>query len=224
MRISVAVDWPFWYTTCWVEFTVSCWSSESLESGESDWTFIFLIDFSSEWVEVTEDPAPGRKFELFSSIDEFGLYPLRLLARSSQAAFSSGFLSPSKMSSSSSWWLTNSRQFSPGRSDSSLFNSLFRRLNELVDWEVLTSTGTEARVVFSKGLLFVLLRRYVWGLEGGKRGLLLPCDGMISTKSNIQRQRGGEKRQWNANANHLENEVYRNSNYAKKNKNRCRLV
>ena len=193
MRIGVAVGWPFRYTTCWIKLIVTSCSSESLESGESDWTFFFLIDLSSEGVEVTEDPhpiqAPERKLELFSSIDGFGSYLLRLLAQRSAAAFSSGVLSSSKISSSSSGWLTNSRESSQGRSDSSIWNSLLRRLNELVDWEVLTSTGTEVLVVF-EGLSSVLLRRKVWGLEGGTRGLLLLCDGMILTKSNIQRQTG----------------------------------
>ena len=87
-------------------------SSESLESGESDWTFFFLIALSSEGVEVTEDPTPERKLELFSSIDELRSYPLRWLARRSAAAFSSGDLSSSKMSSSSSGWLTKSRESS----------------------------------------------------------------------------------------------------------------
>ena len=92
--------------------------------------------------------------------------------------------------SSSSGGLTNFHEFPSGRSDSSSWNPLFRRLKELVDWEVLTSTGTEVRVVFSNGLSPVLLRRNVWGLEGGTRGLLLPCHGTILTKSNIQRRIG----------------------------------
>ena len=37
----------------------------------------------------------------------------------------------------------------------------------------------------------VLLRRNEWVLVEGARGLLLSCDGLILTKSNIQRQRGG---------------------------------
>ena len=94
------------------------------------------------------------------------------------------------MSSSSSGWLTNSRKSSPGRSDSSLLDSLLRGLNELVDWEVLTSLGTEVRDVFIQGLSPMLLRRNEWGLEEGARGLLLLCDGMILTKSNFQRQIG----------------------------------
>ena len=76
MRIGVAVCWPFRLTTCWVELIVKSWSSESLESGESDWTFFFLIALSSEGVEDTDDPTPERKLELFSSIDELGSYPL----------------------------------------------------------------------------------------------------------------------------------------------------
>ena len=58
---------------------------------KSDWTYFFLIAVSSKGVEDTEDPAPERKLELFSLIDELG--SLRLLARKSAAAFSPGFLS-----------------------------------------------------------------------------------------------------------------------------------
>ena len=101
MRIGVAVGWPFRYTTCCVELIVTRGSSESLESGESDWTFFFLIALSSEGVEDTDDPTPKMKLELFSSSDELGSYPLRRLARRSAAAFSSGDLSSSKMLSSS---------------------------------------------------------------------------------------------------------------------------
>ena len=43
-------------------------------------------------------------------------------------------------------------------------------------------------------------------------------------RSRIFRGKGEEKRQFNANANHLENDVYRNANYAKQKQNRCRLV
>ena len=78
------------------ELIITSGSSESLESGESNWTFFFLIALSSEGVEDTEDPTPERKLELFSSIDELRSYPLRLLARRS------AILSSSKMSSSSS--------------------------------------------------------------------------------------------------------------------------
>ena len=88
MRIGVAVGWPFRYTTRCVELTVTRDSSESLESGESDWTFFFLIALSSEGVEDTEDPTPERKLELFASIDELGSHSLRLLARRSAATFS----------------------------------------------------------------------------------------------------------------------------------------
>ena len=182
MRIDVAVGWPFRYTTCWFEFVVSYWSSEVLESGESDWTFFFLMDLSSEGVEDTEDPAPERKFELFSSIDEFGSDPLRLLARSSAAAFTSWCFPSAKMSSSSSRGLTNSREFPSERSDS--FYETHRSEGS-TSWWIERSSPQQAH-----RLSPVLLRRNVWGLEGGTRGLLLPCDGMILTKSNIQRQRG----------------------------------
>ena len=96
-----SVGWPFRYTTCCVELIVTRGSSESLESGESDWTFFFLIALSSEEVEDTDDPTPEMKLELFPSSDELGSYPLPRLARRSAAAFSSGDLSSSKMSSSS---------------------------------------------------------------------------------------------------------------------------
>ena len=165
MRIGVAVGWPFRYTTCWVELG----SSES----ESNWTFFFLIDHSSEGVEDTDDPTPERELVLFSSSDELGSYPLRRLARRSAAALSSGVLPSSKMSSSSGW-----------------LDSLLRGLNELVNWEVLNSTGTEVRVVLINGLSSVLSRRNEWDLVEGAWGILLLCDGTILTKSNIQRQRG----------------------------------
>ena len=83
-----------------------------------------------------------------------------------------GVLSTSEMSSSSSGWL----------------DSLLRGLNELVCWEVVTSFGTEVLVVLINGLSSVFLRKNEWVLVEGARGLLLLCDGMILTKSNIQRQ------------------------------------
>ena len=188
MRIGVAVGWPFRYSTCWVELG----SSES----DSNWTFFFFIAFSSEEVEETDDPTPVRKLVLFSSSDELGSYPLRRLARSSAEAISSGVLSSSEMTSSSSGWL----------------DSLYRGFKKLVDWEVLTSLGTEVLVVF-EGLSSVLFHKYEWDLVERAWGLLL-LDGMILTKSNIQRQRG-----WNTpvkcEAIHYENDVYRDANYAK---------
>ena len=63
---------------------------------------LLFIALSSEGVEETDDPIPDRKLVLFSSSDEFGSYPLRLLARSAAAAISSGVLSSSEMTSSSS--------------------------------------------------------------------------------------------------------------------------
>ena len=135
---------------------------------------VFLIALLREGVEDTEDYTPERKLELFSSSDELGSYPLRRLARRSAAALSSGDLSSLKMPSSSSEWL----------------DSLLRGLNELVDWEVLTSLGTEVRVVLNEGLLSVLLRKNEWVLVEEAWGLLLRCDGTILMKSNIQRQNG----------------------------------
>ena len=59
----------------------------------------------------------------------------------------------------------------------------FEGPTSLVDWEVLTSTGTEVRAVSNDdGLSSVRSRRNECDLEGGTRGLLLHCDGMISTK------------------------------------------
>ena len=143
-----------------------------IPTGPSDWTFFFFIALSSEGVEETDDPTPEMKLVLFSSSDELGSYPLRRLARSSAEVISSGVLSSSKMTSSSSGWL----------------DSLLRGLNELVDWEVLTSLGTEVLVVF-EGLSSVLFRKNEWDFVEGAWGLLL-LDGVILKKSNIQRQRG----------------------------------
>ena len=106
------------------------------------------------------------------------------MARRSAAAFSSGDLSSSLMSSSSSGWL----------------DSWLRGLNELVDWEVLTSLGTEVLVVLNEGLSSGLSRRNEWVLEEGPRGLLLLCDGMILTKSNFQRQIGNTSVKCEANS------------------------
>ena len=171
MRIGVAVGWPFRYTTCWVELG----SSES----ESDWTFFFLIALASEGVENTDDSTPDRKLELFSS-KKLGSYPLRRLARRSAAAFSSGDVVLILRSINEFPWIFTEKW----RSDSSSLDSLLRGVNQLVNWEVLTSTDTEVRVILIKGLSPVLLRGNVWLLVEGARGLLLLCDGMILTKSN----------------------------------------
>ena len=93
--------------------------------------------------------------------------------REVQPQLSLGFFSSSEMTSSSSGWL----------------DSLLRGLNELVDWEVLTSLGTEVLVVLNEGLSSVPFRKNEWVSVDGAWGLLL-LDGMILTKSNIQRQRG----------------------------------
>ena len=112
-----------------------------------------------------------QKLVLFSSSDELGSYPLRRLERSSAAAISSGVFSSSEMTSSSSGWL----------------DSLYRGFNELVDWEVLTSLDTEGLVIL-EGISSVLFRKNEWDLVERAWGLLL-LDGMILTRSNIQRHR-----------------------------------
>ena len=184
------MDWPFRYTTCWVELG----SSES----ESDWIFFFLIALSSEGVEERDDPTPERKLVLFSSSDELGLHPLHRLARSSAAALSSGIFSSSEMTSSSSGWL----------------DWLLRGLNELVDWEVFTSLGTEVLVVLNEGLSSMLLRKNKWVFVEGARGLLLLL--MVwYWRGRIFRGKGDEIRQWNVKQIHPENDVYRDAKYAK---------
>ena len=165
MRIGVAVGWPFRCTTCWVERG----SSES----DSEWTFFFLIALASEGVEETDDPTPERKLVLFSSSDELGSYPLRRVAEDQLQLSLRGF------------WRHQRCRRRPQDDD-----SLCRGLNELVDWEVLTSLGTEVLVVLIEGLSSVLLHKNEWVLVEGAWGLLLLCDGMLLMRSNIQRQRG----------------------------------
>ena len=53
---------------------------------------------------------------------------------------------------------------------------------------------------FNKGLSSVLLRKNEWVLVEGAWGLLLLCDGMMLTKSNIQRQIGNTSVKCEANS------------------------
>ena len=77
-----------------------------------------------------------------------------------------------------------------------LLRTLYRGFDKPVDWEVLTSLGTEVLVVV-EGLASVLLRKNEWDLVERAWGLLL-LEGMIPTRSNIQRQKGMLIRQWSA--------------------------
>ena len=73
------------------------------------------------------------------------------------------------------------------------------------------------RVVFNgdDGLLTVRFRRDECDLGGGTRGLLLPCDGIISTKSkNIQRQIAKNVSEMRM-QNHLENDANSNAKLRK---------
>ena len=56
-----------------------------------------MIDLSSEGVEDTIDPALEIKLKLLSLVDASGSHSLRLIARSSAAAFSLGVRSSSSL-------------------------------------------------------------------------------------------------------------------------------
>ena len=99
------------------------------------------------------------------------------------------------MSSSSSGWL----------------DSLLRGLNEFVDWEVLTSLGTEVLVILIEGLSSLLLRKNEWVLVEGSYCFVMAW----YWRSRIFRGKGDEICQWNAKQINPDNDVYRDANYAK---------
>ena len=108
----------------------------------------------------------------------------------------------------------SSRESSPERSDSSLIDSLLRGLNELLDWEVLTSKGIEVRVVLLKDFR---PRSYEGMSEAWKKKQEDSCYLVMAWywRSRIFGGKGEEIRQWNAKQIHPDNDVYRDANYAK---------
>ena len=150
---------------------------------------LLLFYSSPEWRSRGDWWSHSRKEACIICIEWWiGIIPLRRLARSSAAAISSGVFSSSEMTSSSSGWLDSS----------------YRGFNEVVDWEVLTSLGTEGLVVL-EGLSSVLFRKNEWDLVERAWGLLLLWWHDIDEVEYSEANR--VIRQWNAKQTHLENDV-----------------
>ena len=180
MRIGVAVGWPFRYTTCWVELIVTCWSSESLESGESDLIFLEL--------EIQLQKGSLNCFHRLMNSDHT---PCADWREDQQLLSLLGFCChrrcrPHPLEIDEFPWIFTAKI-------GFVIEKLVAPKAQRVGW----LRGPHLNRHKSASCFSVLFRRNVWGLEGGTRGLLLPCDGMILTKSNIQRQRGGKtSRKW----------------------------
>ena len=159
------MGWPIRYTTCWVELG----SSES----DSDWAFFFFIALSSEGVEETDDPTPERKEACIIFIEWWiGIIPPAPIgAKFSRSYLFRGF----RVIGDEIVLLRMIRLVAP-------------RVQRVGGLRGPRLTKHRSASTF-EGLSSVLFRKNESDLVEGARGLLL-LDGMILTRSNIQRQRG----------------------------------